>query len=76
MLSGVSATPQHGSRCNAGLTPPFARAPAGWIARQQAAAQAPCSPLTGAPLPHLLLMPNLAIRKLAAGFLVSGLLGD
>lgn len=55
---------------------PMSPSYAGWIARQQADGQAPCSPLTGAPLPHLMLTPNHALRKLVAGFAASGLLGN
>ena len=39
---------------------------AAWIEQQQAAGQAPCSPLTGLPLEHLALTTNLALRSLIA----------
>ena len=47
---------------------------AAWIEQQQAAGQAPRSPLTGLPLEHLVLTPNLALRSLIAS-LGAGQLG-
>ena len=47
-------------------------APAAWIEQQQAAGKAPCSPLTGLPLEHLALTPNLALRSLIASLKASG----
>ncbi|EFN51028.1 hypothetical protein CHLNCDRAFT_141504 [Chlorella variabilis] len=45
-----------------------------WIARQKAAGQAPCSPLTNLPLEHLMLTPVRALRSLVAGAQAAGLL--
>ncbi len=47
---------------------------AAWIARQKAAGQAPCSPLTNQPLEHLMLTPVWALRSLVAGAQAAGLL--
>lgn len=53
------------------LAPP---SPAAWIARQQAAGQAPCSPLTNLPLAHTRLAPNRVVGRLIAGLTQAGLL--
>lgn len=47
---------------------------AAWIAQQQAAGQAPRSPLTGLPLSHLILNENRLARSLIASLQVAGLL--
>ncbi|PRW44256.1 U-box domain-containing 17-like [Chlorella sorokiniana] len=46
---------------------------AAWIARQQAAGQAPCSPTTGLPLSHLVLNENRLARSMIAGLQAAGL---
>ena len=56
--------------CAARLSPP----PAAWIARQVAAGQQPCSPLTNLPLAHTELAPNRALRRLIGGLAEAGLL--
>ena len=48
--------------------------PAAWIARQAAAGQAPCSPMTGLPLEDLSLRPNRALRAVIASIRAAGLL--
>ncbi|PSC71100.1 putative DNA-3-methyladenine glycosylase 2 [Micractinium conductrix] len=45
-----------------------------WIARQQAAGQVPCSPLTNLPLAHTRLAPNRVVGRLIAGLTQAGLL--
>jgi len=47
---------------------------AGWITRQVAAGQVPCSPLTGLPLEELTLRPNRALRSVIVSMQASGLL--
>lgn len=58
------------------LLPPCAPLRAAWIARQEATGQEPCSPLTGAPLAHTGLVPNLMARTLTAALADQGLLSD
>lgn len=53
---------------------PFPATAAAWIERQQAAGQAPCSPLTGVPLGSTVLHPNLMARKLVEACQQAGLL--
>ena len=47
---------------------------AGWIKRQQDAHKRPTSPLTNLPLEHLMLTPNLAVRKMLASMQEAGVL--
>jgi hypothetical protein len=47
---------------------------AAWIARQKAAGQAVCSPLTNQPLEHMMLTPVRALRVMVADLLAAGLL--
>ena len=47
---------------------------AAWIKRQRDAGQAPCSPLTNLPLPHLALLPNNLVRNMIASMRADGLL--
>ena len=47
---------------------------AAWIKRQQVAGQAPCSPLTNLPLPHLALVPSNLVRSMIASMRAGGLL--
>lgn len=45
-----------------------------WIARQAAAGQPPCSPLTNLPLEHTALAPNRMARAVIAAMRTAGLL--
>lgn len=45
---------------------------AAWIARQQAAGQAPCSPSTNQPLPSLQLAPVPKLRNIILGLRAAG----
>ena len=63
-----------GAKVPPGLPSPSPPLPAAWIARQRAAEEAPTSPLTGAPLPHLLLTPSHLVRSLVASLQAAGLL--
>jgi hypothetical protein len=47
---------------------------AGWFARQAAASQAPCYPLTNQPLEDLSLRPNRAVSSMVRGWQAAGLL--
>lgn len=47
---------------------------AAWFARQEAAGQAPTSPLTGLPLANRTLQPNRMVRSLADALAAAGLL--
>jgi hypothetical protein len=65
--------------CLTAIAPPCPALPcsacaAAWIARQTAAKQAPCSPLSNLPLRHLELEANHVVRKLVAGLVAAGLL--
>jgi hypothetical protein len=47
---------------------------AGWFARQAAAGQAPCSPLTNLPLEDVSLRPNMTVSSLVRAWQAAGLL--
>ena len=54
---------------------PFLSAcPAAWMARQAAAGQPPCSPLTNLPLANLVLLPSVTMRSLVLVLHAAGLL--